>query len=124
MDILVVLLVLLINLVISFGLIGLSYLLAIRPLQEQVTMLAKSLTKLPTQMPRMQAQSDFYVANTLANYDLPDIEDIPEECFYGDEPEDNKTTPEDVEDAIAERPYTNYNRPQTTSTQQLGSLKM
>lgn len=55
--------------------------------------------------------------------DSLDLEDIPLEAFFGDEDEDYKTTPEEVEDAIAERTYNSYNAPQTTSTQQLGSLK-
>lgn len=58
---------------------------------------------------------------------LPDMEDIPLESLYGDDDEEDfKTTPEEVEDAIAERTersYNTYSAPRTTSLSQLGSLK-
>lgn len=54
---------------------------------------------------------------------LPDMSDIPLDALYGDEEQDYKTTPEEVEDAIAERSHNTYNNSQTTSTQQLRSLK-
>lgn len=113
----VVLLVLTINLAVSFGLVIGLYLIAISPLREELKRVAAT-TKKP-----QPEQGQFYYQMSPQN-DLPDMEDVPADALYGEEGEDYKTTPEEVEDALAQREPVNYNRPRTTSAQQLGSLKM
>jgi hypothetical protein len=127
MTTVIVLLVILINLFVSFALIALLYQIAFLPVKEELKRLEgiikkhQSRTTSTATIPHM---GEYYSAAVNPPNDLPDLDDIPDEAFYGEEPEDFKITLEDVEDAIAERSYTNYNRPRTTSTQQLGSLKM
>lgn len=121
MTTLIVLLVLLINLMVSFVLIGMIYLMVILPLSKQMKEIKQKSQYIPKPMEYYTGKID--LPASFPN-NLPDLDDIPEESFYGDEEPDHKTTPEEVEDAIAERTFNTYNGSQTTSKQQLGSLKM
>ena len=112
---------LLISLVVSFGLVALLYLLAILPMREQIRSLTTSVTQ---NRIRSASPTPMSYPVPIATTGFADLDDIPEEAFYGDEEPDYKTTPEEVEDAIAERTFNTYNNGQTTSKQQLGSLKM
>lgn len=97
---------------------GLLYFVSIVPLREQMIALGKKKTEIPQRDAIYQ-----YMGPTPAN-DLPDMTDVPDDAYYGEEGEDYKTTPEEVEDALAERTHNTYNNSRTTSAQQLGSLKM
>jgi hypothetical protein len=110
------LLVLLINLVFTCVLIAGLYYLSIYQLEKKIQSLAEKLsqTTAQKQMPFMPVRSPEGL--------LPDLDDIPEEAFYGEEEQDYITRPEDVEEALTERQYTNYNRPNVSAVAQLKAL--
>jgi hypothetical protein len=116
MTIVEVLLIVTFNLLVSFGLIAILYYLAIRPLQKQIESKASTLNQNTQQkyaIPAMKRPDNV----------LPDMEDLPDDAFWGeDEPLDYKTTPEDMEQQLTEGAYKNYNAPRTNSYQQLKGL--
>jgi len=107
MTTLIVLLILLINLLVSFGLIALVYLMVVIPLREEIR--TKSLAKTSVQVPMFQSGYIAPQTQPPANV-LPSMDDIPEEAFYGlDEEEDVKKkfpTMEEVEETMSsDDPY-------------------
>jgi hypothetical protein len=110
------LLVLLINLIFTAILIAGLYYLSIRTLEMRL----ESQLKVVANRPQKQ---DPLLALRSPEGVLPDLDDVPLEAFYGDDEEqDYRTTPEDVEEALTERPYTNYNRSQVSALAQLKAL--
>lgn len=119
MTVIEVLLLLFFNLLVCFGLLAIAYYFAFLPMKDELKSLRVASNKRNSQYLgglTVPSPSEYSV--------LPDIDDIPEEAFYGDDEPDYKTTPEEVEDAIAQRSFNTYNDSRTTSKQQLGSLKM
>jgi hypothetical protein len=111
-----ILLVLLINLVFTAILIAGLYYLSIQKLEKKLESelrVVANRPQLPGAFPPVRRPEGI----------LPDMDDIPEEAFYGeDEEEDFRTRPEDVEDALAERTFNSYNAPRTNPLQQLRAL--
>lgn len=119
MTTLIALAVVFISLFASISLAALMYLMVFVPIREDLKSLRATVKNHPK-----EAAPSFPLSTMRPENFLPDMEDIPLEALYGDEEPDHKTTPEEVEDAIAERTFNTYNNGQTTSKQQLGSLKM
>jgi Na+-transporting NADH:ubiquinone oxidoreductase subunit NqrC len=119
MTTLIALFVVFISLFASISLAALMYLMVFVPIQQEL----KSLRATVKNHPGVSVPSMPLSTMRPENF-LPDMDDIPLDALYGDEETDYKTTPEEVEDAIAERTFNTYNNGQTTSKQQLGSLKM
>lgn len=119
MTTLIALVVVFISLFASISLAALMYLMVFLPIQEEL----KSLRATAKNHPK-EAVPSFPLSTMRPENFLPDMDDIPLDSLYGEDEADHKTTPEEVEDAIAERTFNTYNNGQTTSKQQLGSLKM
>lgn len=116
MTIIAVLLIVLFNLLISFGLAAIMYYLAILPIHKELAWYKSQLSNI-----KRQPAVNMRISGEPSG--LPSMDDIPDEAFYGDSPEDYRTTPEQVEDELTARTYNTYNAPRISSFEQLKSLK-
>lgn len=113
-----ILLVLLINILISFILIFMLYVLSVRPMSKQLELLrVESQRHLQTKIQHVPL-----APNPPANM-LPSMDDIPDEIFYGEE-EQKYLSPDEVEDDLAgNTTYNHLELDEANAWKQLSSLK-
>lgn len=116
MTVIAVLLILLFNLTISFGLAAILYFLVVLPIKADIRSLS---ARKPGQKTKAQAQYEKITGSPLY---VTDLDDLPEDSSWGDDEPDYKTSPEEVEDELTNRSYNTYREPRTSSIEQLRGL--